>query len=315
MIYNIYENGKLTEKAKALYQEERQIKRLDGWFIAKETEMLADEKYADCAPEVKKANLLCEVLKNIPISLSENAVFAGVQRDAFAKSYALINPSFTVEGFSGYCDPMAIYNDLEPNDEFTKERIDKVRQFTSKTKMVEMLGKTYGDAENYTKEVVFFVEQVTGHVIPDFRYALKYGIDAMISEAKSKSGEFYEAATIALGGVKILAERYISLIGEQKNLAANSALKSLNCLKKRLPRFLVRGQKTSMKQFSFIFCFGKLCVLSRRRIHMRFLSEMRTEFLSRTEEIFRVAKQRSFSSTSSYFTMWETGAGQFRRMF
>ena len=49
MIYNIYENGKLTEKAKALYQEERQIKRLDGWFIAKETEMLADEKYADCA--------------------------------------------------------------------------------------------------------------------------------------------------------------------------------------------------------------------------------------------------------------------------
>ena len=58
-------------------------------------------------------------MKNIPISLSENVVFAGVQRDAFAKSYALINPSFTVEGFSGYCDPMAIYNDIEPNDEFT----------------------------------------------------------------------------------------------------------------------------------------------------------------------------------------------------
>ena len=88
---------------------------------------------------IKKAYLLCEVLKDIPISLSDNAIFAGTQRDAFAKSYALINPSFTVEGFSGYCDPMAIYNDIEPNDIFTEERIDTVRSFTAKSKMVKML--------------------------------------------------------------------------------------------------------------------------------------------------------------------------------
>ena len=36
----IYGTGKLTQMAKALYQEERKIKRLDGWFLAKETEML-----------------------------------------------------------------------------------------------------------------------------------------------------------------------------------------------------------------------------------------------------------------------------------
>ena len=89
MIYNIYEEGKLTEKAKALYQEERKIKRLDGWFQAKEIEMLSDEKYADCLPEVKKAYFLCEVLKNIPISLSENAVFAGTQRDAFCQKLCI----------------------------------------------------------------------------------------------------------------------------------------------------------------------------------------------------------------------------------
>lgn len=199
-MYGIYKSGELTKMAKALYKEEREIKRLDGWFIAKETEMLMDEKYKDCAPEVKKAQLLCEVLREMPLFISNNAIFVGTQRDAFAKSYALINPSFTVEGFSGYCDPMAIYNDIEPNEEFTKERIDKVRSFTSKTKMVEMLNKTYGEAENYTKEVIFFVEQVTGHVIPDFRFALKCGVDAMINEAKSKQGEFYEAAAIALGG-------------------------------------------------------------------------------------------------------------------
>ena len=240
-MYGIYKPGKLTEMAKALYREEREIKRLDGWFIAKETEMLADDKYADCTPEVKKAYLLCEVLNKMPLFLSDNAIFVGTQRDAFAKSYALINPSFTVEGFSGYCDPMAIYNDIEPNDEFTKERIDKVRSFTAKTKMVEMLNKTYGEAEDYTKEVIFFVEQVTGHIIPDFRFALKYGVDAMISEAKKKSGEFYEAAAVALGGVKILADRYIAIIGEQKKNCTPQRLAQLEFLEKSLVNISLGG--------------------------------------------------------------------------
>lgn len=243
MFNNLYKSGELTAMAKALFHEERQIKRLDGWFIAKETEMLADEKYSECSPEVKKAHLLCEVLREIPISLSENAIFVGTQRDAFAKSYALINPSFTVEGFSGYCDPMAIYNDIEPNGEFTAERIDRVRSFTAKTKMVEMLNKTYGEAENYTKEVIFFVEQVTGHVIPDFRYALKHGVNAMIAEAQSKDGEFYEAAAIALGGVKILANRYIALIGEQKKVCSDNRKKQLEFLEKSLTNIAENGAK------------------------------------------------------------------------
>lgn len=240
-MYGIYEPGKLTEMAKALYKEEREIKRLDGWFIAKETEMLVDEKYKDCAPEIKKAHLLCEVLKEMPLLLSDNAIFVGTQRDAFAKSYALINPSFTVEGFSGYCDPMAIYNDIEANDEFTAERIDKVRSFTSKTKMVEMLNKTYGEAEDYTKEVIFFVEQVTGHIIPDFRFALKHGVDAMINEAKSKQGEFYEAAAIALGGVKILAERYIAIINEQKKSCTKERFAQLELMEKSLLNVSSKG--------------------------------------------------------------------------
>ena len=240
-MYGIYKTGELTKMAKALYQEERKIKRLDGWFVAKETEMLVEEKYKDCTAEVKKAHLLCDVLKTMPISISDNAIFVGTQRDAFAKSYALINPSFTVEGFSGYCDPMAIYNDIEPNEEFTKERIDRVRAFTAKTKMVEMLNKTYCDAEDYTKEVIFFVEQVTGHVIPDFRFALKYGVDAMISEAKKKTGEFYEAAAIALGGVKILADRYMAIINEQKKNCTSERLAQLELLEKSLVNISSNG--------------------------------------------------------------------------
>ena len=237
----IYRAGKLTEMAKALYQEERKIKRLDGWFLAKETEMLYQEKYADCSPQVKKAHLLIEVLKNIPLSLSDNAVFVGVQRDAFAKSYALINPSFTVEGFSGYCDPMAIYNDIEPNEEFTKERIDAVRAHTANTQMVKQLQETYSSVENYTKEVIFFVEQVTGHVIPDFRPALKYGIDALIENAKTKEGGFYRGAEIALNGVKVLISRYLELIKEQKQTATAERVAQLEYLENALKRIYSKG--------------------------------------------------------------------------
>lgn len=260
-MYGIYKAGHLTEMAKALYKEERNIKRLDGWFTAKETEMLADEKYSALPPEVKKARLLCEVLKNIPIFISDNAVFAGTQRDAFAKSYALINPSFTVEGFSGYCDPMAIYNDIEPNDEFTKERIDKVRKFTASSKMVEMLNKTYGEAENCTKEVIFFVEQVTGHVIPDFRYALRHGIDEMINVAKSKEGEFFEAAAIALSAVKILAMRYVELIGEQKKTCGKERLKQLELLEKTLIKISSKGAETLYEALQlYILLWTVMCM-------------------------------------------------------
>ena len=260
-MYGIYKAGELTQMAKALYKEERNIKRLDGWFIAKETEMLVDEKYGNCTPEVKKAHLLCEVLKQMPLFISDNAVFTGTQRDAFAKSYALINPSFTVEGFSGYCDPMAIYNDIEPNNEFTEERIGRVRQFTAKTKMVEMLNDTYSKAEDYTKEVIFFVEQVTGHVIPDFRMALKYGIDAMISEATSKQGEFYKAAVIALKGVKILAGRYIDIIRNQKKTCTPERANQLDFMEKSLVNISSKGAENLYEALQlYILLWTVMCL-------------------------------------------------------
>ena len=105
MLKDIYQGGELTAMAKALYREEREIMRLDGWFIAKEAERDAEKKYSDVEPEVKKAMLMREMIGALPLSVSDNAIFVGTQRDAFARSYALINPSFKVEGFSGYCDP------------------------------------------------------------------------------------------------------------------------------------------------------------------------------------------------------------------
>lgn len=240
---SIYKSGEITNMAKALFKEERAIARLDGWFLAKETEMNNSNKYDGLDEEVKKAYLLCDVLREMPISLSDNAIFVGTQRDAFARTYALINPSFTVKGFSGYCDPMAIYGDIEPNEEFTKERIDKVRKFTAETPYVKSLNATYSDAENYTKEVIFFVEQVTGHVIPDFRFALKHGIDKMIESTKDKQGEFYKAAAISLSAVKILIDRYLELISEQKATCSENRKAQLEFLEDALKNIRGNGAR------------------------------------------------------------------------
>lgn len=261
MIYSTYEKGELTAMAKALFKEERAIKRLDGWFIAKETERICEEKYADMHPEVKKAYLLCDVLKNIPLFISDNAVFVGTQRDAFAKSYALINPSFKVEGFSGYCDPTAIYNDIEPDEIFAKERIESMRAYTEKTPMVSMLNETYLRAENYTKEVIFFVEQVTGHVIPDFRSALKLGIDALIEQANSKDGDFYSAASVALGGVKILCDRYLEIIAEQKKTCNEKRLAQLGLMEKSLKNISHNGAENLYEALQlYILLWTVMCL-------------------------------------------------------
>jgi len=238
-----YEKGEISAMAKALYREERSITRLDGWFIAKETEMLCDERYSGAEGELKKALLLAEVVKALPISLSDDAIFAGTQRDAFARSYALINPSFTVEGFSGYCDPMAIYGDIEPNGEFTEERIGAVREYTAKSNMVKKLSAVYAEAESYTKEVIFFVEQVTGHVIPDFRYALKHGVEKMRKEALAEEGEIYSAFAKALESVTILADRYIALIDGQMKTRSSRRQAQLCRLKDALLQVRTGGAR------------------------------------------------------------------------
>ena len=136
--------------------------------------------------EMKAARELEAIIKKLPLSISDNAIFAGSQSDAFARSYALINPSFRVETFSGYCDPTAVYNDIEPNEEFTKERIEVLRELDKTTPYVKELTEVYASCENLTGEVAFFIEQVTGHLIPDMRVALKYGVKKLVADIDEK---------------------------------------------------------------------------------------------------------------------------------
>ncbi|UKI36542.1 MAG: hypothetical protein L6V93_22125 [Clostridiales bacterium] len=57
-----FKKGELTDMAKALFAQERAIKRLDGWFIAQETIMKTSGKYK--SKEIDKANTLLETVKN-----------------------------------------------------------------------------------------------------------------------------------------------------------------------------------------------------------------------------------------------------------
>ena len=217
----------ILEQAKALFAEERAIHRLDGWFLAREIAMRAHLDTPAESAVLQAGHALKRIVEQLPLSLSENAVFAGTQRDAFAKSYALINPNFRVSTFNGYCDPTAVFNDIEPNAEFPAERIERVREWSKTTPYVTQLSRVYAAVERDTAEVAYFVEQVTGHLIPDFRPALRTGLEPMLAaldarlavEADPGKRNQCAAMRLALEAVLTLADRYAQLARAQYTLA------------------------------------------------------------------------------------------------
>ncbi len=257
----ILDSRKITEMAKALFAEKRAGNRLDGWFIAKEDELRLAKEFDGENEEVKKALILREIVKTIPIYLSDYQIFAGTQDDAFARSYALINPAFKVEEFSGYCDPAAVFSDIEPNDDITADRIEKARAEFAKTEYAVKLGEVYGKNECYTKEVIFFFEQVTGHLIPDMRYAIKYGVRAMIDKTAGKEGNGYKAFAIALESAIILANRYADLAAEQAKTASNERKVQLELMEKTLRKVPENGAENLCEAIqAFIIMWQIMCL-------------------------------------------------------
>jgi len=260
-MYSILDSKKITEMAKSLFAQKRAGNRLDGWFIAKESELELAEKYKGENEEVKKALILREIIKTIPIYISDYQLFAGTQDDAFARSYALINPSFKVEEFSGYCDPAAVFSDIVPDDEFTVERIEKARNEFAKTEYAVKLGEVYGKNECYTKEVIFFFEQVTGHLIPDMRYAVRYGVKEMLKKIEGKEGNGYKAFSIALESAIILANRYADLAAEQAKTASDERKAQLEIMEKILRKVPENGAENLCEAIqSFIIMWQIMCL-------------------------------------------------------
>ena len=231
-IQELYTPQEITELAKKRFQEERSLDHLEGWFLAREIAMECDKTFAEDPDCIRIAKTLCEVMKRIPLTLGDYHVLAGTQDDAFARSYALINPAFQVSSFSGYCDPTAVFGDIDPIGDITEERIAKVKGYYANNEYAKMLTAAYSPVEKYTKEAVFFIEQVTGHVIPDVRILLKEGALAVkekltenqVQAQEESSKQYYEAMKISLDALLILAQRY-SVLAAQKAQSSEGTAK------------------------------------------------------------------------------------------
>lgn len=154
-IQDIYTHEEITQLAKDRFFEERSLDHLEGWFLAREIAMECDETFRDEPACIRIAKTLVEVAKRIPLTLGEYHLLAGTQDDAFARSYALINPAFTVDSFAGYCDPVAVFGDIDPTPEIPAERIARVREYYSKNDFAKALTAAYDPVEKYTKEAFF----------------------------------------------------------------------------------------------------------------------------------------------------------------
>ncbi|WP_138263197.1 pyruvate formate lyase family protein [[Clostridium] hylemonae] len=227
-IEKILDAGELTELAKKRFQEERGVDHLEGWFLAKEVMRECDSKYKEEPDCIRTAKTLAAVAEKLPLWLSDHQVFAGTQDDAFARSYALINPAFSVDSFTGYCDPVAVFGDIDPAGDITRERIEELKEYNTETAFSRALCSAYDKAGDDTSEAIYFIEQVTGHLIPDMRPVLRIGVEGLkrrIGEQRRKETDvqklaYYEAMDTALGAVLVIAERYAALAEEKAAAAA-----------------------------------------------------------------------------------------------
>lgn len=274
-IQQIYTPQEITSLAKSRFQEERALESLTGWFLAREIAMECDEKFKDDADSIRIGKTLVEVVKRIPLTLGDFHVFAGTQDDAFARSYALINPAFTVDSFSGYCDPAAVFGDIDPIGDITAERIDHVRKYYERNDYAKALRKAYKPAEKYTKEAVFFIEQVTGHVIPDVRQFLAKGALVLRAEIEEnqkkvvkeqekeweKRRDFYEAMKLSIDALLILADRYAKMAEEKAEVCEGKEKERFELMAETLRKVPANGATNLYEAIqSFLLVWQIMCL-------------------------------------------------------
>lgn len=261
----------LTGKAKKLYRQERkEHKILNGWFLSREIAAEADEAMGEVNPELRAAGELEQIVEKLPIEISEYAILAGTQRDAFAASYALINPAFQVETFRGYCDPLEVYDYATPDGSVTAKQIARMREHAAQSPNVRALSAVYKEYGEYTDEVAFFVEQVTGHMIPDFQPALRHGVRVLmerIDEKIAKGGlrqkqiDNLTAMKRSLGCAIHLAHRYAELAHSMLTKANETRRTELELMEqtlRRVPEFGAQSLLEAMQ--SYVLLWQVMCL-------------------------------------------------------
>jgi formate C-acetyltransferase len=223
----ILDAERLQEYIDTIVKRNAKKQNLVGWLLAKDIQrrklLEIDGKYS---PAMTQAILLESVCKELPIFIEPGQIFAGTEEDAFSSSYALINPDFHIESFQGYNDDMAFYDDVKAGEEIagikvTKEMIEENRIFWGNHPASKMIRDVYKETGNQTREAVYFVERVTGHIIPDFGKALEKGLGNLITELEQSKERFpskrdyFDSMAKALQAVVALANRYSKLAEEE----------------------------------------------------------------------------------------------------
>ena len=163
-----------------------------------------------------------------------------------------------------------VYNYATPTDEITEERISAMRERASKSDYVKALSSVYAEYEEYTDEVAFFVEQVTGHMIPDFQPALKYGVRVLMDgiDKKLESECLSDKKKANLLAMKkslecaiTLANRYADIAKAQKETASAARKKELELLEATLRKVPEKGAETLYEAMqSYILLWQIMCL-------------------------------------------------------
>jgi len=268
-IQTLFKADELHSLAKARFEEERNNKRLDGWFLAKEIARACEKKYENLSTSLKAAETLREIARELPITISEYAVFAGTQNDAFARSYALINPNFKVDSFTGYCDPTVVFGDITPDENLTTERIANLREYSKNTAFTRKLNESYEKAGDSTSEAIFFIEQVTGHSIADFKPVLAEGIDSLRGEIAKKMSEaededikkYYEAMDVSMDAILVLVERYAECAASLQKEAQGKRRETLILIENTLRRIPKEGARNLYEAIqAYILLWQVMCL-------------------------------------------------------
>lgn len=260
----------VAQMAEQLFREERETKKvLNGWFYSREIAADAVEG-KNLGREEKAAAELAAVIDQLPLEISDHAIFAGTQRDAFAASYALINPAFQVESFKGYCDALEVYDYATPTEELPATRIAAMRERAAQTECVQKMAAVYDGCQEYTEEAAFFVEQVTGHMIPDFRRALREGVSALSREIETrltreelsqKHRATLSAMRSTLDSAVRLAHRYAALAEEAMYQADSERRRELTLMAATLRKVPEQGADTLYEAMqSYLLLWQVMCL-------------------------------------------------------
>jgi choline trimethylamine-lyase len=269
-LFDLLNPAQVSEKARLLFNEERQTKKiLNGWLLSRELAVDVTEG-RDLNIEDKAAIELEAVIQELPLEISDHAIFAGTQRDAFAASYALINPAFKVETFHGYCDPLEVYDYATPSGDVTAQRISAMRSRASNSAHVRELTKVYANYAEYLGEVAFFVEHVTGHLVPDFRDAIMYGVRRMVDtiDRKLSDKDLPEKKRLTLKAMRkalqcaiTLAHRYAGIAELAMVTASEARAKELRLMSDTLRRVPEFGAQTLYEAMqSYLLLWQVMCL-------------------------------------------------------